>query len=128
MSPRANQLTVRALVLLIGLIMATASQAQTPPAPLVLEAKIPLGSVSGRIDHLAVDLKRKRLFVAELGNDSLGIVDLANGKVVRTLIGRRAAPSARSSGATDRDRGTGNRSVGCAANNRAGSRATASTA
>src|SRR5262249_2364976 len=34
--------------------------------PLRLEAKIPLGDVSGRIDHMAVDLKRARLFVAEL--------------------------------------------------------------
>ena len=46
--------------------------------PLQLEAKIPLGDVRGRIDHMAVDLKRQRLFVAELGNDSVGVVDLAN--------------------------------------------------
>src|ERR1700732_4890986 len=77
----------RGLVLLIGLIMATSAQAQTPPAPLVLEAEMPLGSISGRIDHLAVDLKRQRLFVAELGNNSLGVVDLAAGKVLRTVAG-----------------------------------------
>jgi len=52
----------------------------------VLEAKIPLRSVSGRIDHRAVDLKTQRLLVAELGNDSLGVVDHAGGKVLRTLI------------------------------------------
>jgi YVTN family beta-propeller protein len=56
-------------------------------APLQLEAKIPLGSVRGRIDHMAVDLKRQRLFVAELGNDSVGIVDLANRKLIRTITG-----------------------------------------
>ena len=50
-------------------------------------AKIPLGEVSGRIDHLAVDLKRQRLFVAELGNNSLGVVDLAAGKMLRTIGG-----------------------------------------
>ncbi len=50
--------------------------------PLQLEAKIPLGDVRGRIDHMAVDLKRQRLFVAELGNDSVGIVDLANRKLI----------------------------------------------
>jgi hypothetical protein len=43
---------------------------------LELEAKIPLGKVSGRIDHLAVDLDHRRLFVAELGNDSVAVVDL----------------------------------------------------
>lgn len=55
--------------------------------PLALEAKIPLGNVSGRIDHLAVDLARQRLFVAELGSDTLGVVDLAAGKILRTLSG-----------------------------------------
>src|SRR5438067_11811266 len=59
--------------------------AQTAGAPLVLEAKIPLGDVSGRIDHLSIDLKRQRLFVAELGNNSLGVVDLAAGKVLRRI-------------------------------------------
>jgi len=54
---------------------------------LLLEGKIPLGSVSGRIDHLAIDLKRQRLFVAELGNGSVGIVDLAGGKLQNTMIG-----------------------------------------
>jgi hypothetical protein len=39
------------------------------PQPLVLEAKIPLGDVKGRIDHFAFDPGRKRLFVAELGRD-----------------------------------------------------------
>src|SRR5262249_5628592 len=32
-------------------------------------------------------LKRKRLFVAELGNDSVGVVDLANRSVIRTIMG-----------------------------------------
>jgi DNA-binding beta-propeller fold protein YncE len=54
-------------------------------APLQLEAKIPLGSVRGRIDHMAVDLKRQRLFVAELGNESVAVVDLANGALIRTI-------------------------------------------
>jgi DNA-binding beta-propeller fold protein YncE len=57
------------------------------PEPLQLEAKIPLGEVAGRIDHMAVDLQRKRLFVAELENNSLGIVDLAAHKLVRTIHG-----------------------------------------
>lgn len=61
--------------------------AQIPAGPLELEAKIPLGAVGGRIDHLAVDFKRRRLFVAELGNDSLGIVDLAAGRVLQTIAG-----------------------------------------
>jgi hypothetical protein len=41
--------------------------------PLVLESKIPLADVKGRIDHLAVDAARQRLYVAELGNNSVGV-------------------------------------------------------
>jgi DNA-binding beta-propeller fold protein YncE len=64
---------------------AVAQPAET--APLQLEAKIPLGEMHGRIDHMAVDLKRQRLFVAELGNDSVGVVDLANCKLLQTITG-----------------------------------------
>jgi DNA-binding beta-propeller fold protein YncE len=69
----------------VGLSAATAGAAD--PA-LVLEGKIALGKVSGRIDHLAVDLQRQRLFVAELGNDTVGVIDLRT-MVVRTLDGFR---------------------------------------
>jgi DNA-binding beta-propeller fold protein YncE len=68
-------------------MLPTTATTQTAGAPLVLEGKIPLGEVSGRIDHLSVDLKRQRLFVAELGNNSLGVVDLAAGKVLRRITG-----------------------------------------
>jgi YVTN family beta-propeller protein len=53
----------------------------------VLETKIPLGDVRGRIDHLAIDSKRRRLFVAELGNNSVSVVDLAADKVLRRITG-----------------------------------------
>ena len=62
------------------LLVPILSNAQTP-APLALERKIPLGVVNGRIDHMAIDRARQRLFVAELGNDSLGVVDLGAGTV-----------------------------------------------
>ena len=73
-------------MLLAASLMGPAT-AMAQSAPLVLETKIPLGAVSGRIDHLGIDSKRQRLFVAELGNDSLGVVDLAAGKVLRTMAG-----------------------------------------
>jgi YVTN family beta-propeller protein len=57
--------------------------------PLVLETKIPLGNVKGRIDHFAVDLGRQRLYVAELGNDSVGAIDLKSAKVLQTITGLR---------------------------------------
>ncbi len=63
----------------------TAAQPSDPP--LQLEGKIPLGAVRGRIDHMAFDLDRRRLFVAELGNDSVGVVDLDARKVVHRIGG-----------------------------------------
>jgi DNA-binding beta-propeller fold protein YncE len=56
-------------------------------APLSLEARIPLGNVDGRIDHLAIDLDRRLLFVAELGNGSVGVVNIGSREVVRRLTG-----------------------------------------
>jgi YVTN family beta-propeller protein len=55
--------------------------------PLVVEAKIPLGDIEGRMDHLAYDPGRGRLYVAELGNDTVGIVDLTARRVMRTVKG-----------------------------------------
>jgi DNA-binding beta-propeller fold protein YncE len=56
---------------------------------LQLEAKIPLGDVRGRIDHMAVDLARQRLFVAALGHDSLAVVDLKAQRLDRLMSGLR---------------------------------------
>src|SRR2546422_5695853 len=55
----------------------------------VLEAaaSIDLPSVKGRIDHFGVDLKRQRLFVAALGNDTLEVVDVKSGRLQRSLGG-----------------------------------------
>ena len=64
-----------------------AGWAQALNPPLALETKIPLGAVTGRIDHLAVDLKRQQLFVAELGDDSLGVVNLAAHRMRSTMPG-----------------------------------------
>jgi DNA-binding beta-propeller fold protein YncE len=71
---------VGSLLAAIVLAMMSAPGWSAEP-PLVLEAKIPLGAVKGRIDHLAIDRARHRLFIAELGNDSIGVIDLEANKV-----------------------------------------------
>jgi len=48
---------------------------------------IPLPGVEGRIDHLAVDLKGQRLFIAALGNNTVEIVDLNASKVTHSISG-----------------------------------------
>ena len=65
------------------------SQGAESGAPLVLEQTIPLTGVAGRIDHMAVDLARKRLIVAELGNGSVDVIDLTAGHVVHRIEGLR---------------------------------------
>jgi YVTN family beta-propeller protein len=67
----------------IVLSSAVDSGAQGPP--LALETKISLGAVEGRLDHLAVDLEHMRLYVAELGNNSLGVVDLKTQAAMATI-------------------------------------------
>jgi DNA-binding beta-propeller fold protein YncE len=53
--------------------------------PLQLDAKIPLGDVRGRIDHMAVDLARQRLLVAALGHGGLAVVDLKAERLDRII-------------------------------------------
>ena len=79
---------MRFVVLFVGLLVAvsSASRARDSEA-LVPEAKIALGDVRGRIDHFAFDPARQRLFVAELGNDSVGVIDLKARSLARTLAG-----------------------------------------
>src|SRR3981189_1146527 len=85
-----NRMTQAALgVLLLSLIgVSNLSVAQSGASePLKLEATIPMADVEGRIDHLSIDLKGQRLFVAALGNNSLEIVDLKENKLVHTING-----------------------------------------
>jgi YVTN family beta-propeller protein len=75
---------------LVGAACAMAIPLTAVPAQadmLQLEAKIPLGNVAGRIDHMAFDAARDRLFVAELGNNSVGVVDINARKVIHRISG-----------------------------------------
>jgi WD40 repeat protein len=56
-------------------------------APLRLVQTIPIPNVKGRIDHMDVDVKGKRLFVAGLENGSLEVVDLQAGKWLKSIPG-----------------------------------------
>jgi YVTN family beta-propeller protein len=75
------------MAILLSLV-ASPSGAQTTGTPVLnLEAKIPLGEVKGRIDHVGFDPLRNRLFVAELENNSLAVVDLKERKVIHVING-----------------------------------------
>jgi DNA-binding beta-propeller fold protein YncE len=80
---------VAAIAVAMLWLLSGAASAQTSmdSGGLRLETKIPLGNVRGRIDHMAIDLNRQHLFVAELGNDSVGVVDLKQDETVHTIGG-----------------------------------------
>src|ERR1043165_1775401 len=48
---------------------------------------IPMPKVEGRIDHLAFDDRAGRLTVAALGNNTVEVIDLAQGKVIHRIDG-----------------------------------------
>src|SRR5947208_2909165 len=50
------------------------------PTTLKLVKTIGLPDVKGRLDHLAIDVKGQRLFVAALGNNTVEVFDLKAGK------------------------------------------------
>jgi YVTN family beta-propeller protein len=77
-------------VMSLTLVSAPSAHSQAAnAATLALETKIPLGNVGGRIDHLAIDLLHRRLFVAELGNNSVAIIDVETKTVVHRIVGLR---------------------------------------
>lgn len=68
---------------LVSLALGLAARALGGEAPLLKQVgAINLPDVKGRLDHMAVDVKGQRLFVAALANDSLEVIDLAAGKWV----------------------------------------------
>src|SRR5262249_3883716 len=50
---------------------------------------IALRGPAGRLDHLALDPKHSRLFVANLANNSLDVVDLKAGRLLRQIPGQK---------------------------------------
>jgi hypothetical protein len=74
-----------AIVTAFGLASGIEVSAQTSPLRLV--QTIPLPGVHGRIDHMDVDTKGQRLFVAGLENGSFEVVDLEAGKSLRSIPG-----------------------------------------
>jgi hypothetical protein len=86
--PSALPSAAAAFLVLLGMTLAAGpGWANATETPLVLETAIPLPDVSGRIDHMALDAKRRRLIIAELGNHTVDVVDLSAGKVVHRITG-----------------------------------------
>ena len=81
-----------AIVWILCAALAPLSQAQTavpcdPKPPLRLLQSIPLPSVEGYFDHMAVDVKGQRLFVPGEHQRTIEVIDLRSGKDIHTITG-----------------------------------------
>jgi DNA-binding beta-propeller fold protein YncE len=75
--------------LIAGLVLAMAIPSTFGAGEAVLEpvATVEMPGVKGRIDHLSVDLKRHRLFVAALGNNTVEVLDVERNRHEKSLPG-----------------------------------------
>jgi DNA-binding beta-propeller fold protein YncE len=76
--------TILSVVVLIASVWIAFGQREPT---LRLENTIALPGVQGRIDHMSFDLRAGRLFLAALGNNTVEVVDLNQGKRVSTIRG-----------------------------------------
>jgi len=74
------------LLAVLVLVSARVAMGQAAP-PLKLEQTIELPDVLGRIDHMSIDVAGQRLFVSALGNGTVEVIDLKNGKRAHTISG-----------------------------------------
>ena len=70
----------------VGVLFA-AIGANASPSLLRETQRIELPGVRGRIDHMAVDMANKKLFVNALGNNTVEVVNLGTGRVEKHLSG-----------------------------------------
>src|ERR1700730_11448940 len=72
------------VIFLSFLFLGGAAMAQEPPA-LSPKDPIHLTKVEGRMDHLGIDVKGKRLFATAFENHTLEVIDLKAGRQVHTI-------------------------------------------
>lgn len=75
--------------LLLGLLFILSGYSIFPQNNNILKKQrtIDLPKVEGRIDHMSIDIKSGRLFIAALGNGSVEVIDLKSGKVIHSVTG-----------------------------------------
>jgi len=72
-------------IYLLGACVVATFPAFSAESSLRLLQTIALEGVEGRFDHMSVDVKGERLFVAALGNNSVEVIDLKAGKRIQAL-------------------------------------------
>jgi len=71
----------------LALCQSSPGQTTATAGPLVQISSIPLPGVEGRLDHLALDPRSQRLFVAGLENHTVEVVDMAKRRRVHQITG-----------------------------------------
>jgi YVTN family beta-propeller protein len=84
MTPQRSSRYVLVIATLLAGILPVQAQ---PNSPLRLEKTIPLPGARGRIDHMAFDAQNGRLYVAVLGSDTVDVIDVKSGTLVKTITG-----------------------------------------
>jgi hypothetical protein len=74
-------------IFLIGLTALAVNAHAQDATPLRLVQSIPLANVEGRIDHMAIDIKGQRIFIAALGNNTVEVLDLRASKRTQSISG-----------------------------------------
>lgn len=84
----AGPLALLALLAALGCEAGAGAGGASHPQKVVSQAPaqtIPLPGVEGRIDHMALDAKGGRLFLAALGSDAVEVIDLRSAKVTHRI-------------------------------------------
>ena len=81
-------MTTRIRLATWALSLALTGTAVAADAPLRLVQTIKLKGAAGKLDHLEVDAAGQRLFVANKPNDTLDVVDLKTGRLVKQVAGQ----------------------------------------
>src|SRR5712671_7867688 len=77
---------MRYVLAFLALVFAVECHAQQEPLRLIQTMALP-GVVEGKFDHLAVDIKGNRLFLAARVNKTIEVFDLATGKRIHSISG-----------------------------------------
>lgn len=82
----------RALGVICILILLTTLSVAQNAVPLSLTQSIALPDVQGDFDHMAIDVKGRRLFVPAEQQRALEVIDIPEGKLVHTITGLEGNP------------------------------------
>ncbi len=82
---QGNNNIINSLLVHSKQLSAEALPSSSTSSPFSLVQTIVIPNVNGRIDHMAIDIRGQRLFVAELGNNSLDVIDLKAAKRIQSV-------------------------------------------